>query len=192
MGIQLLKGRGENSGQVLHGPGKHLQEWPSREAQHNASHKLQIWRRSASVSLVGYPTTYPWPCLCKLSVQGFGAPLLRHLTLCSAPAAASLVTGHQRTCRAGGKPPCPCQHAATKLPRARGLPHIICHVAPGAWVPARPYIFLITVVWIMSHQLAVQAGQMKVTLVLTSQIASPKAYLSCWLDSILTWYNYSN
>lgn len=189
MGIQLLRGGGENRVEVSHSSGKHLQGWPSRKAQPNGSHKLRTWSRSASGSLVGYPTTHPQPCLsmvwwlsCNLSIQGFGAALLGHIMLCSAPAVMSLAMGYQCTSRAEDKPPC--QRAATKLPRATGLPHVICHAALGARVPACPQIFLVTEVWIVSHQLAVQAGRREVTLVLTSQMASPKTYLSCWLDRI--------
>lgn len=174
MGIQLLRGGGENRAQVLYGPGKHIQECPLRKAKHNASHVLWNWSRNASGSLVGHSTTYPWPCLCimcqlshKFSVQCFGTPLLRHRVLCAAPdVASSLAVGYQSICRAGDKPTSTSlQHAGAKLPRATGLTHIICHTALSAQVPARPYIFLITDVWIMSHQLAVQTGQWKVTLV---------------------------
>lgn len=135
MGIQLLRGGGENRAQVFHGPGKHIQECPLRKAIHNASHVLRNWSRNASGSLAGYPTTWPWPYLrmmCQLShkfsVQGFGTPLLRHTVLCSVPdVASSLAMGYQSTRRAGDKPTSTSlQHAAAKLPRAAGLTHIIC------------------------------------------------------------------
>lgn len=98
--------------------------------------------------------------------KSFGAPLLRHLVPSSAPASVSLARGYQCTHRAWGKSPCQC--AATNLPGATGLPLIICHPALGTRIPASSYIFLVIDVWIMSHQLAVQVGRWKVTLILTS------------------------